>query len=87
MSFDGFQATLVLEGKKASGFHDAQLVDQGIGGLADQLFFSHHGFGDHASSRAMNSSGLIVAIRNAACLHRFSSLSSQARSAELRLVH
>lgn len=35
----------MLETQKAGGFHEAQLVDQGVGGLADQLFFGQHGFG------------------------------------------
>lgn len=42
MPFHGFQAALVLEAQKTSGFHETQLVDQGIGGLADQLLFGQH---------------------------------------------
>ena len=72
MPFHGVQTALVLEAQKAGGFHEAQVVDQDIGGLADQLFFGQQGFGRHGSSRAMNSSGLSAVIRNAACLHRFS---------------
>lgn len=45
MPFHGFQTALVLEAQKAGGFHEAQLVDQGVGGLADQLFFGQQGFG------------------------------------------
>ena len=50
MPFHGFQTALVLETQKAGGFHKAQLVDQGVGGLADQLFFGQHGFGRRGSS-------------------------------------
>ncbi len=49
MPFHGFQTALVLETQKAGGFHEAQLVDQGVGGLADQLFFGQQGFGLHGS--------------------------------------
>lgn len=36
------------------GLHEIQFVDQGIGGLADQLFFGQHGSGRYDSSHITN---------------------------------